>query len=320
MFLIGQKTAETYGRLVSWDDDDGAFNMMTNGIGISPGEGIVVLEFQQRTLQFLVLCVETILHDLSLDDINAPILAPSPTLVSSNGDADGSPLLKSIVKAQYRVPDKFDFSLMQSFIYAKRDEAYDHLWSLREDPGYFKEVIWAWSEHRHEKVLTADGRSNPILQTPAFWERVLKIAVCDAYCSLLIWDQLCQQLAQLAQLREKYSRQIAPAERLPKEYDSALCHFSHFVDQACKGPLSHFTHGMVASPSLREHYERLPPEQNSTVINIQCKDSKRMDYLLWLLEQLVNEQQILLCGLHNLLDEIEQVIQSDSKQRERVST
>ena len=48
------------------------------------------------------------------------------------------------------------------------------------------------------------------------------------------------------------------------------------------------------------------------------------DYLLWLISQLADEQQTFLCGLSNLLDELERVIRNNSEsagvaQKDRIS-
>lgn len=43
------------------------------------------------------------------------------------------------------------------------------------------------------------------------------------------------------------------------------------------------------------------------------------DQLWWLLQQLVGDDTVKICGLPSLLDEIERIVASDSKQRERLS-
>lgn len=53
MLLAGQHTQEAYGRMMSWDDDPRAFDMMSKGTGLQPGEGLQVMEIQQRKMQFL---------------------------------------------------------------------------------------------------------------------------------------------------------------------------------------------------------------------------------------------------------------------------
>lgn len=51
MYLDG-KTPPMYGRLVSWDIDDDAFDDMHTGRARNPGEGLIILEIQKRNYGF----------------------------------------------------------------------------------------------------------------------------------------------------------------------------------------------------------------------------------------------------------------------------
>ncbi len=88
-----------------------------------------------------------------------------------------------------------------------------------------------------------------------------------------------------------------------------------------KGPMLLYKTGMPSSPPLRNHYARQPQDPNSTKIIVTSKSSsyQRKDHCLWLLEQLLKDDQVFLCGLENLLDEIERMLRADAKSRERVS-
>lgn len=66
LLLRGQTTPKTYGRLVAWDDDDEAFDLLQTGIGFHPGYGLQVLEVQQEILRFLLKCCTIVLQDLLL--------------------------------------------------------------------------------------------------------------------------------------------------------------------------------------------------------------------------------------------------------------
>ena len=325
MLLIGQKSEAKYGRLLAWDEDDHAFDMMSTGAGIQPGEGLLTLEIQQRVMSFLRGCAEAILQDLPLHDTKIPI-QPRPTsfsdtLKQSSNDSEWPSLTKEIIEAPYRVPDQYDVGRLQSFVSAKRAEAEDHVWFLREDPSYFKEVVFEWSEHRQEKILSINGKTHPVLRSDVFWDRVLSNVVVDAYSSVLVWEHLSNSVARLVELKERYVGHLSGHMEIPEDYENTLCHFAHSLEQITKGPLEHFKTGMVASPPLRNHYARQPQDPSNTKIIVTGKNSTGVnnDRFLWLMEQLLNEQQVFLFGLENLLDEIERIIRSDSKNRERVS-
>lgn len=261
MVLLGQTSPTTYGRLISWDDDENAFDMMSRGVGIQPGEGLLTLEIQQRKLQFIRACVETVLQDLPITDLSLPVdpeHGKHSIVRNVHEDSEWPSLTKETLEAPYRKPDQFDFGRLQSFVQAKRAEAEDHIWFLREDPAYFKDTVYDWSEHRQEKILTINGNAHPVLRQNIFWDRVLGNVVVNAYTDLLGWDRLSQDVADLVILRKKYSDQLSPTSTIPKEYEEALCHFSYLLEQSIKGPLGNFQAGMPASPPLRAHYVREP--------------------------------------------------------------
>ncbi len=63
MLLNGQHTAETYGQLIAWKDNEDAFTWLRSGVGFHPGMGLMVMELQQEILRFLVQCCQTISGD-----------------------------------------------------------------------------------------------------------------------------------------------------------------------------------------------------------------------------------------------------------------
>ena len=322
MLLKGQHSVDTYGSLISWDEDPDAFNMMSKGIAMQPGEGLVVLEIQERKLSFLLECAKHILHDLPLDDNNVPKLMTAAPKILPGEDSEWSSLIKEVLEAPYKVPDQFDLARLQSFVFAKRAEAEDHIWFLREDPSYFGDHVYQWSEHRQEKLPTINGKLHPILRRDDFWERVLSNVVVEAYGGFLMWDQMGKEVRNLVTLRSEFADQLASIGDLPEQLNDALAHFSHFLEQATKGPLALWKVGMVASPPLRGHFVREPQDpDNPNKIRVQRRGNAfhDEDYFLWLLERLTLEDQIFLCGLENILDEIERLIRGDQKNLKRLS-
>lgn len=101
-----------------------------------------------------------------------------------------------------------------------------------------------------------------------------------------------------------------------------LCHFAYFVEQVTKGALGLWKIGMPASPPVRNHYYREPHEAGSTMIRIGARKNvnQQKDHFLTLMNQLTTDEQIFLCGLDNLTDELERLIRSDSKSRDRLSS
>lgn len=133
--------------------------------------------------------------------------------------------------------------------------------------------------------------------------------IIDAYSSFGFWNLLWLYLTKLTEMKDRYETQDPLSSDLPEDCEHALAHFSYMLGQACKASLQTFKAGMPASPPLREHYAREPQDPNTTMIRVRGKGGRSKDHLLWLLEQLLGDEQVHIYGLHNLLDELERVTQ-----------
>ncbi|KAL8854457.1 MAG: hypothetical protein Q9221_000728 [Calogaya cf. arnoldii] len=80
MYLNGQHTWETYGRIVSWEEDPNAITKYWQGVAPDPGLGILILDNQRTVLHFLASYCLNILHDIPLDDLfkQSPNSIPPP--------------------------------------------------------------------------------------------------------------------------------------------------------------------------------------------------------------------------------------------------
>ncbi|MCJ1405640.1 hypothetical protein MMC11_008869 [Xylographa trunciseda] len=318
MLLHGQTTQHTYGKLVSWDDDDNAFDWMMSGIGKQPGEGLLILEIQKRVLEFLVQCCQLILADLppeSLVDERGTVL-PEPEPVITDPTAWPS-LAAMSMEAPYRVPAHLDFQRLQAIMAANVSAAKDHLWALREDPGYFASVARDASEHRLEVLRDDHGKQHPRLNKPVFWGYVLGHLVTSAYGSLIVWEKLHDQVTLLVALKDKYSRTISPMKSLPSEYLSALLLFRYFLDRAIEHQIQELVMIVPSSPSLRSHFVREPQIPNSTKMSFRSKGTKSS--LIYLFGLLGDKEQIFLHGLPNIMDDLDTVLRNDAAQKSLVS-
>ena len=323
MLLIGQKTAATYGRLTIWEDDAYAVQTSSWGIGFQPGDGLLIMEIQQRKLEFLRTCAELILQDLPLDDNSISTQPKLPAFSKETRgcaeDTDWPSLTKEISEAPYRVPDQFDIKRLQSYIRAKRDEAEDHVWFLREDPSYFKNTVLDCSDHRLEQISCVKGTPHPDLRTSRFWDRVLVSVVHDAYANFLNWDVLHQYVDELSALRELNATQISRESPLPKVYEKALTHFSRCLEVLTRMSIYHFRRASPSSPPLRHIYAREFQDPNSKEVTIGSRTRNKKEYFVLVLEQLSFEDRIALFGLENLTDEVERRMRTSSSNRELVS-
>ncbi|PGH00959.1 hypothetical protein GX51_05508 [Blastomyces parvus] len=318
--ILNGETVDTYGRMVSWDEDDEAFDLMYSGIGVQPGEGLLILEIQKKIMEFLVNCCRAIFQDMdpaALTDPNIPIQPEPPAIVR---DATEWPTMASIAaESPYRVPASIDFERLRAVIAARRSAAADHVWALREDPGYFHDTLGDCYEHRQETMLDEKRMPHPSLGTDIFWARVYGQVIISAYEDLVAFDALYHQIEKLITLREKHSAEISPEAELPREYLKELLVLRECLDRISEGPIKDLKMALPASPPLRSLYIRLRSAPGSSIIEVATKRGVDTDYLLWLFQTLWDPQQLFLCRLPDLTDEIERLVHSDPKEKAKLS-
>lgn len=316
MLLTDQTTPTTYGRLIKWGRELEGFMQMLYGTGFQPGEGLLVLEIQQTLLGFLVRCAESILHDLlplqPQNSIPSALLTPASI---TQHNTEWPSVAVTVAEAPYRVPVHFDFPRIQSLVDAKFSEAEDHIWSLREDPGYFQDVLREWGEHRHEQLQDSNGKLHSTLGKPEFWDRVQREAIIHAYLRFTMWDLARKDLSEFANVRAQCGPRIRLGTDEPNAYEEALYKFWLAATDMRQQCLQTFHRGTPCSPPLRKYYyrKRNHDPHDSVFYDIQIKDVGMYNYFLWLLEHLTHEDQIEFCGFSELLDELERTTRSSSQ-------
>ncbi|KAE8453917.1 hypothetical protein EG329_007693 [Mollisiaceae sp. DMI_Dod_QoI] len=307
MFLDGE-TIETYGHLVAWEDDDEAFASSTTGLGHLPGEGLLILEIQQKILRFLVECCSAILHDFNPKALmDERTIKPEPPPIMSSSEWPTSASIAA--EAPYRLPAMLNFNRLRALVAANRSSAEDHIRNLREDPGYFAEVLLEWSEHRPERLPDGNGARHPRLFKPPFWDQVVRDVLIDAYGALISWDLLGSQLSHLDLLQRKYSSNLLSGQALPQEYLVSLLTFKYSLEQLQKRPIHLLQQGIPPSPAFRHLFYRHTTSPRGSLIQSKANSKKDMR-TFYLFDCLWTERQLFLMGLPNIVDEIEYRIQA----------
>ncbi|PMD34550.1 hypothetical protein L207DRAFT_588074 [Hyaloscypha variabilis F] len=324
MFMDGDNS-ETYGKLVSWDGDQGAAGLLFSQRQFSPGEGLRVLELQEKIYPFLVKCCELILHDLVENgtllggELPAPLEDEAATAKTPEVFVtDLQPSLATIsAEAPYRLPANLDLERLRAIFAARLSAAEDNLWLLREDPGYFADTIMDWSEHRNDRLLDTRGQQHPTgPQTTQFWERVIRNVIADAYTGFETWSLLHRCVSRLCKLKEKYKDQISYDRQLPEEFLITILKLQQLLLIACETPL-HNLKNIQSSPPLRHYFIREP--QDPGTINMHIRPINELDphfHKPWaLLLILWDEQQRELFGLPNVIDYFEWIMQDPTEKK-----
>ncbi|KAI0968498.1 hypothetical protein F4678DRAFT_482080 [Xylaria arbuscula] len=265
MLLHGARNAEEYGTLILWEDHPDAFDWMHTQRQFSPGEGLLVLEAQERLLAFLVNCCKQILSDIPPEDLTASkfMTQPEPRLKTEQQSSGFDSLVVMVTEAPYRPPSQLDLTRIVRVLGCRLGAAEDHLWALREDPAYFAEQLIEEKEHRRELINDEKGDPEPVLKAKnqnRFWARVCSTLAVDAYLSLELFAELHRQAQALQRLHRKHAANIIPTESLPEEFLSALLRFRLYLYRAIKMSLGVFQYCVAASAPFRSYFVRQPPK------------------------------------------------------------
>ena len=321
MLLIGQDTEATYGRMIAFKIGDEAFEKLDSGIGFQPGEGLQVLEVQQRKMHFLVKCVETILQgQISVD---GPVHC-EPSLCEDSfpvPNPDWPSISQTMEDSQYNVPERFDIGRIRSIIEAKRNQVEDHLWALREEPAYFQQVVEEWSQHRYERIIDSDGCYDPEIGGSKFWHNVLVLVITEAYEMVVFWSSLWNEVRRFEELIAVKGLPQQPDELIEPPLLHFLTWLDFTIDNLIKGPIGLFKVGLVTAPNLRCGFERKwrSKEGKDFSIGIKNTTSNNNDRLLRLAEILIDEKLRHPFGVENICDEIDRELRSDEETRRRLS-
>lgn len=221
----------------------------------------------------------------------------------------------------YRLPALLDFRHLCSLAAASSLATTDHIYALREDPGYFSSVVGDYSEHRQEALLDTNGRPHPVLKEYLFWDRVAAAAIFDAYMiQSSIFDAIRKKIVDLERLQRKYSKSISTRRKLPGELQQALLTFNYLLEQIHKGLINSLKVGVPPSPPLRSRFVREPQEPGTAMIQARNKQNASLKYeRIRLFRTLWDDQQLFLYGLPNVMDELERLVETDGEQKQRLS-
>ncbi|OCK75654.1 hypothetical protein K432DRAFT_308042 [Lepidopterella palustris CBS 459.81] len=316
-------TPATYGKVTLSD-----YLSQMAGKGQTAGEGLDILEVQERVLRFLLDISRIILKDKngSLADIPRSPLPEPPPLNAGSTEWRSAAVLAA--EAPYTVPHRVDLASLKALASARLADAEDHFWALREDPGYFTDFIGDWSEHSSEAILVYGKKRHPDLTNPItkqkFWDRTLGSVVHFAYENIFSWRTMQQQLNQLIELEQSIGSFQFQREEEHPEYLLVLRRIKYFLEhrlipEAVMRLMVHFP----ASPSMRNLFQLLPDHNGYGGFSVYPRTDEGIieskDYMIWLYAQMIDDTRFQVCGFANLATEFDRLTQSNAKQKARVT-
>ncbi|CAD6586423.1 MAG: hypothetical protein ASARMPREDX12_002366 [Alectoria sarmentosa] len=322
MLLTGQSTRYTYGTIVSWSQNKDAAQDMYVGRGFHLGEGLLLLEIQDKLMSFLVRCTELLLQDMDLSDEAMDVTVATPNSSwSGNKEPAGSEatewrsMMEANTEAAYQVPQQFAVERLRRLAAAKRDEAEDELWAIREDPAYFQEMLQDRYQENCElarKACPGDTtRSVHLKMEMHSLQEACRNVIEDVYKCVVIWDVLLTDLEGLERLKTRFEAVISATSPLPDEYHEALAKFGVVERMAEDYARMNLRMSAAASQPLQQYYSIKGP--NPFVCTID--KSSRIPPILNLIDDVLNDDRSQLLGVPRILDEIEYLIRDEVSQR-----
>lgn len=179
-----------YGNMVSFDDVPGAKVWEDRGLGLNSRSGMLVLEKQRKTYEFLVDCCQEILPDEDLKDCEmSGGMLESTFQIPADAEDEIPKSIKDHIEAPYRQPTPASLTAVHASLIAMFEEAEDHLRLLREDPEYFLATMQ--EEYLGDKSNNdLKIRSSNYLNDAKVFEKVLKAVFSKAFKSLRQWGEL----------------------------------------------------------------------------------------------------------------------------------
>lgn len=266
MTFDGVDGPEDYGKLVSLDELPGNFNWLS---AYNPGDGLLILEAQQRILSFLIDCCRQILRGLSVGEKIMCCSSNQPEPPNLSEWEPESLVLGQTAAAPYRLPPKADFDLIESMLSGALSAAIDHIWMLREDPYYFMQTLKEIQDHQPEAgqdVAGEDSEGDSSMKTRypnPISARGCSIMASEMYYRLELFAELHKHSQILKRLYEKHAAQLRPSKKLPEEFKLAIARFLFHGHRTLSYLLWVFMDNATASPPSRRFFVREPSETSS---------------------------------------------------------
>ncbi|KAI8961145.1 hypothetical protein F5Y11DRAFT_240830 [Daldinia sp. FL1419] len=318
MRFTGRDGPDTYGELVSWEDDPDAHQRLHRRRDVSPGEGLWILEIQDRLYRFLLDTCKSILRDFGTEDEQRQTVSESPAPITKlKGDVATS-LLFSQYESIYHVPREFDIQRLRNLIKAKKSQVEDTFRALREDPGFFASSLLELYQHRPEHMLDTNGNIYPAVATEDGREDVL-VSTVRSMLSYHIpvvetWGRMYELVDRLASLKEElfdrtgaYTR---PQDDLPLDLEIAFRSLRHHIDHFLEELLPAVNRWARWSPPIQPLYRLNVPEGPDAKMSVTTGSTEPNTIeaiYLWVLYMMADPKNLKNIGLNSCVQEIERI-------------
>ena len=301
MQFFGQRSPRSYGKLGTKDD---LGMIQRSDCRYHPALGLLGLEIQAGIYEFLLACAKHILHDVDASQYFLAPHQPMPLLPEPTKNEWPS-LTAHTLQAPYGAPQQMDLNRLKTLVGARRAAAEDHVWMLREDPGYFLESLKDWKEHDAEMLKHACNTC---------WKTVAARMISDAFTSFQFWHHIYCLLDSMPSMDSQMRRADHTGLRLEWEEEEAWAELLIIIDFMFTVPISLLTSGLPPAPRMRGYYQWDRPliqwNDNWATKRPLSNAERRVDLLF---HGICCHEQRNLHSLNHLVQEVQYMIDTDSE-------
>lgn len=325
MTFHGEQSPETYAKLVECSLSNDTKHSIVSLAGVDPGYGLKALKIQDRILEFLVDCCRAILQhvrDPMLAQVAPNLGPPKPAPLKTANEAYAS-IQSAANEVPFRVPAQVDFQRILALLTAEKDQLEERIWTLRESPEIFAEILKDNSDHAHKLIDGGlDGKKVVPHQeedghTAKFWNVVILKTLDDAYSKFARCSELLRLVKRLQDAVKDGDDLKWPMQSVTTGILDAYKAVRYFLGRFESEVGRSLAMAIAVSPSLRETIELLLPkgsdEGNVThVLNISTNDKDRATQLfVELLRILFTKEEFRVRSLHVVLDDLGRLTEKD---------
>lgn len=302
------------------------------------GDGLMILEVQDRIYQFLVKVCQGILHDIPPQDLAGPEypVLPEPPLPTANSREDGIvSIAVANLEASYLAPGQTDFSRIEKLIDARASESEDALWALREDPQSFATRLSEFVAHRPEFMPDRKGKLHPATTDSGFHafldsslpadlrpsdinnyrDVMASFCLTSASVEAEFWNDIRNKVRRVVELKSlQFDRQnIGPGDDLPPEFAMAMYLLFSVLSYSISEQIRTVELTALPSRPLRAYFVRASPRAIDQFLRVGCPPPHVLQFINLLSDIITADKNKLvghLPGVQSLMDEYEKMCQN----------
>ena len=267
MVFVGKNKRNNYGQMKHWTDQGDARLAIYSGRGVHPGHGLQILRIQEIIYTFLQRCCHLLVGDILADKKGQPERHPITPPIACLGDKSTNYINRAEVSlmAPYGNHRQLDFDRLRSLVSSKVCELEDHVWALREDPGYFTEISNDYKAHRSEYVQSTDGNAAAILKQPphVMTGAILRELVLGAYLPLFYWQECLRLVTALRTTAIEKNFNFPDDQDLPEGYHVNFLLLWTMLHVLHTDKHETFRHTLLGCPNMRPYFVKAYTDQGS---------------------------------------------------------